>query len=192
MATKKVYQTLEDRDNPNEIEKNGPFKCRRNNAWMGEGYYFWESFIDNAHWWGKECNSFEDGYVICEAIYTEDEEKCFNLIDNPVHIKMFNDTKALMQEKGLYKDGQTTVSRIIEFLRTTLKIFKYEAVRVYGVNSKFYKSNFSNQTIFDKSHPQKYLDTSLPIQICFYSTSSLNLRNFRIIFPDKYNEDYTG
>jgi hypothetical protein len=190
LATKKVYQTLEDRDNPDEIERHGPFKCNKNNAWMGEGYYFWESFIDNAHWWGEECNSFENGYIICEAIYIEHEDQCFNLIDNPEHMKMFNDTKDLMLKQGLYKDGETTVARIIEFLRTKLKIFKYEAVRVNGVNSKSYKSSFSNRTIFDARNPQKFLDTSPAYQICFYSI--LNLRNFRIIFPDKYNEDYTG
>jgi hypothetical protein len=75
---KTIYQTLENRGNLDFIENNGPFICKRNNAWLGTGYYFWESFIENAHWWGKECNNYPNGYVICKAIYTENEEKCFN------------------------------------------------------------------------------------------------------------------
>ncbi len=190
MASKVVYQTLEDRKNPDYIENNGPFPCSRKNAWLGNGYYFWESFIDNAHWWGKECNTNYNGYVICEARYTVDESKCFNLIDDPIHINMFNDTKSLMQEKGLYIQDKTTVARIIEYLRNTLKIFHYEAIRVYGVNSKSYNSTYSNRTIFDIYKTSKYLDTLPAIQICFYNKTNLNLRDYRIIYPPEYTDDY--
>ena len=190
MAKRIVYQTLEDRGNPDYIETNGPFICNRKNAWLGTGYYFWESFIENAHWWGKECNSFVNGYIICEAEYTEDEEKCFNLIDNQIHIKMFNDTKSLMEKKGLYVHNQTKVSRIIEYLKNTLKIYHYEAIRVYGVNSKSNNSDFSNRTVFNDRAKYQYLDTSPAIQICFYSKISLTLRNYRIVFPVEYNSEY--
>ena len=39
------YHTVEDRDNPDEIEADGPFKCTRGDAWLGPGYYFWDSKI---------------------------------------------------------------------------------------------------------------------------------------------------
>lgn len=190
MAIKTVYQTLEDRGNPDFIETNGPFLCSRNNAWLGNGYYFWDSFIENAHWWGREGARFTNGYFICEAFYDFDERICFNLIDNPEHLQLFNDAKKIMQERGLYVANQTTVARMIEYLQNTLKVFKYEAIRVYGVNSKSFNSPYSSRTIFDKKHNEKYLDSLPAIQICFYSKTSLNLRNFRIIFPDEYNDDY--
>jgi len=190
LATKTVYQTLEDKDNPDHIENQGPFMCKRENAWLGSGFYFWESFIQNAHWWGSECNNYKNGYVICKAFYTEDSSKCFNLIDDEVHLKMFNDTKALLLEKGLYFEGKTTVSRIINYLKDDLKIFKFEATRIFGINSKSYKSQFSNQTIFDSRNPQKYFDSLPAIQICFYSKNSLNLRNYSIVYPDHYIDGY--
>ena len=34
----KVYQTLEDRNNIEYIETNGPFKCERPDACLGHGY----------------------------------------------------------------------------------------------------------------------------------------------------------
>lgn len=35
MNDKTLYQTVEDRNNPLEIESEGPFLCVRNNAWLG-------------------------------------------------------------------------------------------------------------------------------------------------------------
>lgn len=194
MATKIVYQTLEDKGNIDQVENHGPFLCIRKNAWLGAGYYFWDSFIENAHWWGTEGADYckTNSYMICEARYEFDENKCFNLIDNPKHFKMFNNTKKLMQEKGLYIPNQTTVARIIDHLKNTLQIFTYEATRVYGINSKSFNSPYSNKTIFDARYKNAYLDSVPAIQICFYSKTSLNLSKVKVIFPDEYNEDYVG
>jgi len=186
---KVIYQTLEDRNNADIIESDGPFKCNNNQAWLGSGYYFWESFIENAHWWGRECNSYSNGYVICKANYNLDQEFCFNLIDNPDHIKNFQKTIRLLKEKGLY-NNKTTVSRIIYYLKDTLKLFKYDATRVYGVHSKNKNSKYTFSLPF-KSHGAQYLDLLPAIQICFYSKkNNLYLRNYQIIFPDKYIEDF--
>ena len=190
MAIKRVYQTLEDRGNRDYVEHNGPFICNRKTAWLGEGYYFWDSFIANAHWWGLEGAKYSNGYFICESLYDFDELFCFNLVDNPEHLKLFNETKELMQLKGLYQSGVTTVARIIKFIKDTINVFKYEAIRVYGINSKSFNSPFSNRSIFDSKNNTKYLDSSPAIQICFYSKTSLNLRDFRIVFPQEYNDDY--
>jgi len=188
VSVKIVYQTLEDLDNPDSIELNGPFKCKFENAWLGRGYYFWESIIENAHWWGTECNSYKDGYVICKASYDSDDELCFNLIDNYEHLSKFKDTIDLMKKKGLYKSN-TTVARVIYYLKDTLKIFNYQAARVYGVHSKSKDSDYMLNLSFNPNGHQ-YLDLLPAIQVCFYSKNSLNLRNYHIVYPDKYIEDY--
>jgi hypothetical protein len=190
LVTKTVYQTLEDRGNPDFVEKNGPFACNRKNAWLGGGYYFWESFIENAHWWGCEGAKYSNGYIICKALYEFNETICFNLIDNPDHIYLFNNTKSEMVKQGLIKPFNTTVAEVIDFIKNTLKIFQYEAIRVYGINSKSFNSPYSNRTIFDKKHNTKYLDSLPAIQICFYSKSSLNLRDYTLIYPPEYSDDY--
>lgn len=188
MVVKVVYQTLEDRDNPDQIEREGPFKCENRNAWLGFGYYFWESFLENAHWWGKECNNYKNGYVICKASYDFNEKLCFNLIDNPEHIQNFKNTIELMKEKGLFSN-RTTVSRVISYLKDTLKIFPFDATRVFGIHSKNKTSEYSFVLPFKPSGNQ-YLDLTPAIQVCFYSKQGLNLRNYHIIFPDKYIEDF--
>ncbi|HAH54215.1 MAG TPA: hypothetical protein DCM02_02730 [Flavobacterium sp.] len=185
-----VYQTLEDRGNPEKIERDGPFPCTRNNAWLGVGYYFWDTFKENAHWWGKECNNYDEGYVICKAECDYDEEKCFDLVSNTDHLLMLHNTFELMKSKGL-ANSNTTVSRVIEYLKTDLKIFNFSASRASGVNSKSVSSNFSSHLIFDnKKGKLKYLDLKPAIQLCFYSKSSLNLRNYKIVFPDQYIDGF--
>ena len=44
-----IYQTLEDRDNYDEVEECGPFPCCSSNAWLGKGCYFWDDEIIVAH-----------------------------------------------------------------------------------------------------------------------------------------------
>lgn len=77
MATKIVYQTLEDRQTDlDKIESNGPYSCRWENSWLGNGYYFWDTFIDNAHWWGVEGRKYKNGYIICQAECDFNDTEC--------------------------------------------------------------------------------------------------------------------
>lgn len=188
MAKKFVYQTLEDKGNLDEIEQDGPFLCNRANAWLGAGYYFWDTFIENAHWWGKECNSYKDGYIICKAVCDYNDDDCFDLVGNTEHFSLFNETYEYLKSKGLV-NKDTTVSRVIQYLRNDLKIFTYSACRVVGNSSKSFNSSFRFSLLFN---PKKnsYLDLKPPIQICFYKKTSLNLRNYQIVFPVEYIEGY--
>jgi hypothetical protein len=192
MSTRKAYQTLEDRD-IHKVETDGPFPCNFKTAWLGRGYYFWDSFIDNAHWWGTDVACYKNGYIICESTYVLDETKCFNLVDNPDHLNNFNSTRKILTEQGLYIQGETTVARIIEHIKNVLKIFTYEAIRVYGVNSINFNSQYSNRTILvykEGKISYQYLDSTPAIQICFFNKSSLNRKGFKIIHPAEYSEDY--
>lgn len=172
-----IFQTLEDRDNPNYVERNGPFPCNRTNAWLGDGYYFWDTFVENAHWWGEYCNNSNGRYIICKAVCDYDPNLCFDLTGgNMQHLEYFNEVILMMKKQGLFTE-KTTVARIIKYLKDDLKIFKYEASRVYGVLSKSVQSKYSSTVLFSIGKPQ-YLDTKPAIQICFYTNKSLNLKTF--------------
>ena len=180
MKLRKAYQTLENRSNPDQIEEQGPFLCRHKNAWLGEGYYFWDSFIKNAHWWGQKGACYKNGYIICESTFELDEDKCFNLVDNPEHLKLFEITKKALIEQQIHN---LIVPRVIKFLKQR-KNFKYEAIRANGINSK----NESRTPFVIKGH--QYLESFPAIQICFFSKKSLNRRGFKIIYPEEYVQGY--
>ena len=188
MKRKRIYQTLEDRGNPDYIEQNAPFKCNRRNAWLGEGYYFWDTFIENAHWWG--IRNYGDNYVICEGTCLFDMEKCFDLVGNTEHLLEFGEAIEFLKKQNLVNEN-TTVSRILNFMQS-LPGFKYEAIRASGINTISQHKNVNQEFIyrirFDKKMPQ-YLDYKPPIQICIFKKSSLELSKMKIVFPDEYIQD---
>jgi hypothetical protein len=187
LAVKIVYQTLEDRGGDlDSLERNGPYLCKWENAWLGEGYYFWDTFIENAHWWGIEGRKFPGGYIICKAECDYNEIDCLDLVGNTDHIQDFKKAVDLLKSQGLL-NSKTSVKRVIEFMKQ-IKIFKYSAIRFNGGKSKNYKSDYSKTLLLeDRSH--LVFELFPAIQICFVAKNSLGLRNYKIEFPEKYRED---
>lgn len=188
MKNTKIYQTLEDRENPNEVENSGPFLCNWKNSWLGDGFYFWDTFIENAHWWGKvHC---KENYIICEAFVDLNSENCFDLVGNTDHLLDFGQSIQFMKEKGMVKRN-TTVSRVLRFMQQN-DLFSYSAIRAFGINSKsrYFEPNY--RIVFE-STPSKsfqYLHYKPEIQLCIMSFESLNFRGYKIVYPDIYNPDY--
>lgn len=190
MAKKILYQTLADKGNPDYVEKFGPFPCKWHNTWLGDGYYFWDTFISNAHWWGT--TRHKDSYMICNAYCDYNTDKCLDLVGTTEHLEFFGDYIKQMKAKGLL-NAKTTVARVIEFIKKVVTSFVYEAIRVYGVNS--ISAHFLENETFIYRMPfetgkAQYLDITPPIQICIFSKNGLDLKNFKVIYPDEYNNDY--
>ena len=162
--------------------------CRRENSWSGDGYYFWDTFIENAHWWGSEIRCYENGYLICKSLCDYNDERCFDLVGNTEHLLMLYQAYDLMKKEGLV-NAQTTVKRVIEYFKINLTNFDYTAIRAYGLRSKNYQSRFTFTQIFENNRPA-YLDYKPPIQICFFSRKSLNLRDYHIVYPEEYSIDF--
>ncbi|WP_417198100.1 hypothetical protein [Bizionia sp.] len=186
MESKKIYQTLEDRENPDQIEQEGPFPCSWNNSWLGTGHYFWDTFIENAHWWGK--TRLDNKYVICEAHFNFCTTTCFDLVGKTEHMLDFERSIGLMKTKKLL-NNKTTVARVLSYMQNTLKIFDYKAIRVYGVHSKSKDLQPNYQMKFELGKPQ-YLDYKPAIQICIYNFSGLSFKDFTIVYPYDYVSGY--
>ena len=186
---KLLFQTLEDRGNPDQIEDQGPFVCKWPNTWLGDGYYFWDTFIENSHWWGTMRYGSE--YVICQAVCDFDSSICYDLVGDTEHMLDFHNVLDTMKAEGKLMPD-VTVARVLEFSKKTGS-FKFEAIRVYGIKSisehkKEYEKYLHN-IYFEVSKPQ-YLDFKPAIQVCILTKKGLNLRDFHIIFPENYSIDY--
>jgi len=189
LADKVVYQTLEDRGTDLDVlEIQGPYLCKWENAWLGNGYYFWDTFIENAHWWGAEIRKYPDGYIICKAICDFNDVECFDLVGNTEHLKQLSEAYETLKNKG-FANKNTTVARIIKHLKDEVKVFKFSAIRALGLKSKAFNSEYSSILPFENNKPT-YLDLIPAIQICFYTKTSLKLRNYKIVFPSEYSDDY--
>ena len=92
MKSTTIYQTLEYRNNNKEIEANGPYFCSLRDTqgniktgvktpWLGEGYYFWDTRIEDAKWWGRTVYR-NKGYVVCETVYDAHSPLLYDLLSD--------------------------------------------------------------------------------------------------------------
>ena len=184
MEIKTIYQTLEDRDNPDQVENEGPFKCKGPNSWLGEGCYFWDAFVDNAHWWGKQAHN--GNYMVCEGQFNFNDTTCFDLVGNTEHMQVFRDALVEMSEQGLIKSNTLAV-KVIRFL-IEFGFFKYPSIRVNPINSQSKDVSETFKVNFVTNN-RAYLDYRPPIQICIYNLQEVKFKNYRVIYPDHYYQD---
>lgn len=195
MKPKVVYQTIKRKGTIDSIQQNGPIYCNSEYAWLGYGYYFWDTFIENSHWWGNHKKYRESGYIICEAHCDYNEIDCFDLTEGCVENLLFLE-KCLQlfgTIKGVSED--TLFSKILDYLMEE-KIIKCSAIRIVGENIKKYigKTTILLATrefdLTGKLKRPKYLELKPPIQICLFKKECMNLRNYKIVYPPEYLEGY--
>lgn len=156
-----------------------PYFCTDLTAWLGPGYYFWDSFIENAHWWAKVRRY--NGYFICEASYIHDHNYVFDLVGNSNHILKFKEIIEKMKQIGMV-NKETTVPRILAIMRD-FPGWEWSAIRANGIQSREKKSEYNYDIMFQEGLPA-FLELSPTIQICF-----LNLENPKLNFSN-YKEIY--
>lgn len=185
MARKTLYQTVDDKGNPDDVEKLGPFKCV-DKPWLGEGYYFWDTFIELAHWWGRQ--GYNNSYMICEAT-CDDNGNIFDLVGNTEHIRILDQYRSLLNERR--PNQEITVSFIIMHMIKILKDFPYHAIRAYGIDTINQNENLKKYRVKFNSNKRAYLDLMPAIQICIINKRKANLSGYRVIHPIEYVQDYT-
>lgn len=169
-----IYQTVEDRNNDEEIMKKAPFLCaltdkngvpKKGNKvpWLGEGYYFWDTNIQDAHWWGNTVYA-QQGYIICRTEYDAHSEQLYDLLGDLMQLNQFIECAKLIKKKNGLKHINFTV--VLEYLRK-LPTFNYTAVRIMPCRNQFCKSEieFSNN-----QYTVPYLQK---VQICFFDKTLL-------------------
>lgn len=183
-----AYQTLEDRGNPEHVEEFGPFLCQRSDAWLGYGYYFWDTHIELAHWWGR--NSYLQGYMICKCRCNIDHT-CWDLVGNGEHRLELHDICDELLRIGVTTKERILLPRVIEYLKKK-GIFEYEAIRAAGINVNSIPYRDAKVVHRLKFVPgnQAFVDLYPPVQICLLKKTALSLCKFKVIFPEEYIEHY--
>ena len=168
------YHTLQDRGNPEEIELNGPQACYRSNAWLGHGYYFWDTEIGWAHEWGKKDTENKDtGYMIFEAQLLIDEHT-FDLFGNVAHQKIFTECAKGMK---MQFNEKIVVPEVIKYLKK-YSSFRYNSIRA---------SDDPNPLQFTYNNKRtEQLSLNKRVQICLIGKTNLILDSFKVIFPERY------
>ena len=111
MLSTEIFQTLEYRGNETEVVKHGPYFCCARNSdgtmkygtkepWLGEGYYFWDTRISDAQWWGETVYK-NTGYIICKTTYDQHSPLLYDLLGIAKHFDEFIECAKLIKNKGI-------------------------------------------------------------------------------------------
>lgn len=150
----------------NQPEKDEP--------WLGDGYYFWDTLEANAHWWGRV--HYQSKYTIVELVCNMSEGTCYDLFGNLGHISEFEEIRSYMIEEGL-ADSSTRVCRILEFIKQRTDFLeKYKSIRGCGYNVKngLYK--------FVCFSTQEGMPLAPKVQVCLLSKDSYEIISKKVIF----------
>lgn len=163
-----------------------PWWCKDSEAWLGCGYYFWEHYIENAHWWGDLWYARKGlDYKIYKSAYENNEDTCFNLVDNYEHKDTLKNAIELMKVERLYNADTTTVGRVIAYL-IGINIFKFKATRMQHP-SRSLDNKFSDSINVDK---KRRFDLLPQVQVCFYDMTLIQNGGYSLIFPEQYPTGY--
>lgn len=180
-----IFQTVKDLDNVDQLEQQGPIFCDSNSAWLGHGYYFWDSEIDLAHWWGKvHCQYNGYDYLILKSSYDKLSDCLFDLYDNVEHRRDLRQAYAIAKLNT--KKDKCTMPYLIEVLKKS-KHFKYDAIRAEFKGA----INIGELTEYRPVAGDKkgsYVDLYPAVQICVLHKRFLSAP-VRVVYPVEYNEE---
>lgn len=189
-----IYQTLQDRGNYEEIESHGPYFCSLYDSdgnlkkgtkepWLGEGYYFWDTRIKDAQWWGQTIYGW-NRYVICHTQYDQNSPLLFDMVGVVSHFDEFVSCAEIIKKDKM--EDTVSFPVVLEYLKLDPG-FNYKAIRVWpdpenqvtspqtGVFFPGYKAGIRS---FEK------------IQICFFDKTLL-IRPFTIVEKHQFGKDFT-
>ncbi len=175
MNTVRGYHTLKDKGNASQIELNGPIKCiLPSRAWLGLGYYFWDTEIKWAHQWGVQYGE----YLIFEALLRIDGTT-FDLFGNVSHINEFLECiKIIMAQKP--KDSQEVlVPEVIEYIKAHTKFETiYNSIRCADY------PNSASIIRFRKDKPEETYLGGSRVQHCLLNKNNIVSQSFKVVYPE--------
>lgn len=155
-----VYHTVENRGDASTVLRDAPFKCTRLDAWLGSGYYFWESSAF-AHKWG--CDSYGGQYHIIK--YQLELFNLFDLVGSQEHRELMMEYYQILVDEAEV-GTEPTIREILTYLKASNKrrpgLFHYDSVRAQDHCSE------SQFVQFRRSGPRETMDLNPRVQICLF------------------------
>lgn len=174
-----VFHTVKATEDKDAIIRDAPFLCvdkadelEEKVEWLGDGYYFWETFESLAHWWGKVRYLYRGSdYIICKTIFVCPEEDLLDLVGNTEQIQDIQMMVEEMKKNPVYAAPKYSAQFIINFIRLKTP-FHYKAIRAWGRDASRDKSITQHIYYFDN---KASIHLNPEIQICVIDRNVLKL-----------------
>ncbi len=173
------YQTLEDKDNIDEIELDGPFQCTHKGAWLGTGCYFWDTNFDWALDWGDIAYQKRNKEFVVGKCNIDLSKDCFDLFGVVQHQIDLKECIEVMIESGKIRSAkEATISNLIQFMKNQ-KIFNYKSIRAADMHRNVFRLKF-------RGDRAEHMIINQRVQICVIDKKDVLLHPFKVIYPEKY------
>jgi hypothetical protein len=190
-----IYQTIEDRNDDDDVLNHGPYFCSKKGSngklktgikepWLGEGYYFWDTNIEDAEWWGKTVYNKEGkNYIVCHTKYDQHSPLLYDLLGDIEQFNEFVDiAKFILEKKKLEK---IKFVKVLDYLKKAPH-FSYKAIRVYPCPEHQKETN----VVFPESKYRIIFRPINKVQVCFFDKTLLT-EPYSIIKRGVYIENQT-
>jgi hypothetical protein len=186
MVEKEVYQTLRYLDNNDVVLCEGPYKCTKDDAWLGHGYYFWEDSMRPAKYWGKKFH--DNKYIICKGTCKIDETNCFDLVGSVKHDEFLHETiKHLIEMEEL--TSNVSIPHVIDYLQKIgqFPFFASRAETSDAFDSTYYltEDDFKEDIVFNAKFSKVKVRLNKVIQLCIYDLEKVNFKMIDIVFENR-------
>lgn len=177
MKRKELFHTLQQRYNVDEVEAHGPYRCSRKDAWLSEGYYFWEH-VDLAHVWGQSSHRGE--YIIGSLYIEYEEDELLDFLDAESS-RPFEQAYDMLCE--VYKTKEITVAFVIKYLREKANVSLKAAKGLFNKSFNVSKFPALNKGVpVSEGRYGQQLNLRPQIQWCIFEQSLFKGVPFSVIF----------
>jgi hypothetical protein len=155
---------------------NEPIICRRKNAWLGEGYYFWTD-LDIAHYWGKDSKMNTGSYDIYRGYIESDK-----LINTVFDEKGYNFFVDKVKKTVVHLQGLSRVKVDIQMVNRYLTDNIWNKLGINGIIFEdIPQNNEQKGRIYSEIPPLHYFKR---IQINVLDKKIIH--NFGVLLEDQY------
>lgn len=174
-----------------DVRKNAPYPSSRNNAFLSDGYYFWEDNEPLAKDWGGKTYLIKGkSYFVCQFSITCNQDEFYDLVGNRSHQRHLLSIRKFLTQRRQNLHGWP-IGKIIDFLREANRSndpeyesfkgqFEYAAIRAVDVEYKFAKVQYK----FSKELPN-FTDLNPCYIICVIALNKVVLGPIEIVYTSK-------
>ncbi|MCC9071227.1 hypothetical protein LNQ49_06420 [Flavobacterium sp. F-65] len=173
-----AHQTLENRNNDEYVEANGPFSVQNiKESFLGEGCYFWDNHLELAKFWGEvHCNN---KYIVCESKFVLPKNDFLDLVGSREDQIHFLD---LVEKLKMTGEALGKIIGALKDLELKKKgIFPYKAIRAVDnlAKNKFEQVKYK---FSDDNNKKNYSILTPMYIICLFEKNELILPTYDVIY----------
>lgn len=160
--------------------------CSSEDARLGKGYYFWDTDIKAAKWWGK--SHYEGAYRVCRSHYDAHSEHYFDLVGNMEHIQILSRCYHKLQQR---KKEDYSIAEVLELIKLYIPKFKdiYWAIRARPMTKRYPDSKMDIP--FARGEDNKlFISCATRVQVCITNLDFLlDEREYQVIYESGASDD---